>query len=163
MAHSTSPNDDSRLRRELTRFGQFLLVGVLAASLDFVILNLLQATILAPEGEFARRIVLLASTISYVCGVTFSFVANRIWIYRTTQGKLRFQFAQFFSVYVVSLGVRLAVIALMFPFWRSALIEFAPALSANKLASNLAQATAIGATMLWNFSINRLWTFGDVE
>lgn len=158
-----------RLSRESGRFVKFVVVGVLATAVDFIMLNILQATILAPAGPDETTRVLIATTTAYLTGVVFSFTCNRLWIYPdSTPKRLWVQALQFLGVYVFALLVRAFVVSQAYPLWvqfvRDYLMPDAEnALAVNRLATNLAQATAIAITLLWNFLANRLWTFGDVE
>ena len=153
-------------QKEFGYFSKFVIVGVLATLVDFLVLNLLQITLLPPEGVMTVFNVLVASSISYCVGIFFSFTINRLWIYQQTQRQIVQQLMQFFTVYLLALLIRVIVIRLVYPVWReftlSTMTDWTE-LSINQLASNLAQGTAIGVTLFWNFAANRLWTFGDIS
>lgn len=158
-----------RLSRESRRFVKFVVVGALATVVDFVMLNILQATILSPAGPDEAARVLIATTAAYLTGVVFSFTCNRLWIYPDSEPRrVWVQALQFLGVYVFALLVRALVVSQAYPLWVQLVRDYLMpdvenALSVNRLATNLAQATAIAITLLWNFLANRLWTFGDVE
>lgn len=155
---------------EVERFIKFVITGFLATAVDFAVANLLLATVFPPQGSAEQFNVLAATTLAYITGIIFSFLVNRLWIYPETAPLHPWkQFLQFFSVYILALGIRTLVISAVYPLWaeaaHSVLFADQPAaqLTANRIGTNLAQATAIGVTMLWNFFVNRYWTFGDVK
>lgn len=149
------------LRTEAGFFSKFVVVGILATILDFTLANILQQTFLPPN---IGRNVLISTSISYVIAVFFNFLLNRFWIYRASKGQSRTQIIQFYTVYTISLGIRVVVIALVLPIWQAIVQQFFERGDLiDALSANLAWATSIGVTLLWNFGVNRLWTFGDVK
>lgn len=158
-----------RYAPEVERFIKFAITGALATVIDFVTVNILLATIFPPVGVAESTNVLIASSFAYVTGVIFSFWVNRLWIYpETAPPHIWKQFLQFFLIYLIALGIRVVVISLVYPVWADTVYTMffnasASRVTANHLGANLAQATAIGVTLLWNFFANRYWTFGDVE
>lgn len=156
-----------RQSREVERFIKFIIIGGLSTAVDFAVLNVLQATILPPIGDDTTLRVLVASLISYMCGLTNNYLFNRYWAYPDARQKtLWVQLSQFVSVYLVSLGLRGLLITLLFPVWAGVLqglLPTTPTSTLNRIGSNLAAATTLIFTTGWNFIVNRLWTFGEVE
>ena len=149
-------------RAETNYFIKFLIVGVFATIVDFAVLNFLAWFLLQLTEDNLARNVLINSSIAYIAGVTFSFAMNRFWIYPTTKRQVKIQVMQFFVVYGVALLVRLVIVLVSFSLFKDITTTINDT-NANQVASNLSQALAIGVTLMWNFSINRLWTFGDVS
>lgn len=153
---------------EVERFIKFAIIGLLSTLVDFATLNLLQATVLPPTGPDEATRVLAATMISYLVGLANSFFFNRQWTYPDARTRrLWVQIGQYATVYVLALAIRSLVIWLAYPLWvqvvRGAFVEMDVVNTVPRIATNLATATAIGVTMLWNFFANRYWTFGDVD
>jgi len=144
---------------ERTRFLKFIVVGAIGAVVDFGVFNLL-STILHVNPN-------LAQMVSFCMAVSSNFLWNRFWTYPDSRSKsLRRQGAQFTLVNLIGLLIRTPIFAALEPFLGS---EFqvlgAPqyGLNPNFLGHNLALAVAVIVVMLWNFFINRYWTYNDVD
>ena len=159
-----------RLRREFSRFGKFLIVGTIGAIVDFGTFNLLTSTLAIWS--------VLASALSFTAAVTSNFYWNYHWTYPDSRSKpLRKQAVQFALVNLVGLAIRTPVFAFSEkPLTKLsvALLEFMPPsvppgaesilpLSNVVLGRNLALALAVIIVLLWNFGINRIWTYSDVQ
>jgi putative flippase GtrA len=144
---------------ERTRFAKFIVVGVVGAAVDFGAFNLL-STLLHFNAVFA-------SIISFGAAVASNFIWNRYWIYPDSRSKsLRRQGAQFTLVNVIGLVIRTPIFALLEPFLGSEFqVMGAPkyGLNPNFLGHNMALAIAVIVVMLWNFFVNRYWTYNDVD
>lgn len=153
--------------REVERFIKFVIIGVICTFIDFGMLNLLQATILPPEGQYERLFVTTAAALAFCTGVISNFLFNRYWTYPDSRSRpVQLQIVQFFMVYIVALGIRVLVVAATYQIFSGFLQDFITDLSernADRLGTNLAQMLSIGITMFWNFFANRYWTFQDVE
>ena len=146
--------------RERSRFFRFAIVGVVGAVVDFGTFNLLTNLL-----GFSA---VVASIFSFVAAIISNFTWNRYWTYPESRSKaISHQLTQFTIVSVLGLLIRTPIIALLeSPLQR--LIErvaFFPIgfIDATFVGNNLALATAIIVVMLWNFWINRYWTYNDVE
>jgi putative flippase GtrA len=156
--------------KELERFLKFATVGLFGAVIDFGILNVLQVTVLSPS---VPVYVALATSIAFIAAVTSNFIFNRYWTYPDSRSRpLRRQLVQFFVVSAVGWVARTIWVTLMFTpiglFATSVLEIFSPDYVATpeitkRLGSNVAQLIAIFVVMIWNFFINRYWTYNDVE
>ena len=161
--------------REIERFIKFAIVGTVGAGVDFGKLNLLEHTVLVPEGaETEVRVRVAAATgIAFTTAVISNFIWNRYWTFPDSRSRrLAQQLAQFFIVSVVGLVFRLIFVPLTFRFFGGVGASVLDAMSAagplgetaiNQLGSNIAQAIAIIIVLFWNFFANRFWTFNDVE
>jgi putative flippase GtrA len=144
-------------RRELERFVKFMVVGVIGALVDFGTYNLLiESAKLPPEA---------AGAISFVLAICSNFTWNRYWTYPDSRSKpLARQFTQFFVVNALGIVIRLPIIALTrnaFAALSQGLFALGPE-TAETLGNNLALAVAVVVVMLWNFFVNRFWTYSDV-
>jgi putative flippase GtrA len=76
------------------------------------------------------------------------------------------QIAQFFVVNLVGLVIRYVILGLLEPPFGGAISGALPSLSSEtvaKLATNGAVLVALAVVMLWNFFVNRYWTYNDVK
>lgn len=145
--------------RERTRFLRFLAVGVVGASVDFGVMNLLTHGL--------NVAVLPSGTISFLAAVTSNFLWNRYWTYPDSRSKpIPRQFIEFAIINTMGLIIRVPILAFIDPFLRrffSTLAWRPLAVSPFVLADNLSLALAIGIVMFWNFFANRYLTYADVE
>jgi putative flippase GtrA len=98
--------------------------------------------------------------------LTSNFLWNRYWTYPDSRSKpLAHQASQFFFVNLIGLLIRTPIfVVLENPL--GDLFNQLPAslhIPAEKLGHNAALAFAVGTVMLWNYIINRHWTYNDVE
>mgnify|MGYP001470636423 CR=1 FL=1 len=143
---------------ERARFLKFAAVGTLGSVIDFGIANLL-------THAFGTSLV-FAGTISFLCAVVSNFVWNRFWTYPESRSRpLARQLGMFFLVNLAGIAIRIPILHFGEPPLQ-ALFERETKFSSSAqevLARNLTLATAIGIVMLWNFFVNRYWTYNDVE
>jgi putative flippase GtrA len=144
--------------RERTRFFKFALVGAFGALLDFGVMNLLT--------HFANMDLVPAGTISFICAVMSNFTFNRYWTYPESRSRPVFhQLGMFFLVNLAGVAIRIPILHFVEPplihvFENIFAITYQPA---EFLAKNLTLATAVGLVMIWNFFVNRYWTYNDVD
>ncbi|MGE5224791.1 MAG: GtrA family protein [Omnitrophica WOR_2 bacterium] len=146
-------------QRERTRFIRFMVVGAVGAVVDFTTFNLLNALLHVPA--------ILAQAISFTLAVLSNFIWNRYWTYPDSRSKsISQQLVQFFVVNVIGLFIR----TLIFTFIQAPLLYLfmrvlppVPVFSAQFLTHNGALAIAIIVVMLWNFFVNRYWTYNDIQ
>ena len=142
---------------ERTRFLKFAAVGAIGALIDFGIMNLLVA--------FLRMPFVFAGTISFICAVMSNFTWNRFWTYPESRSKpLVGQLGQFSLVNAAGLLIRLPILK----FGEPALDQLLSGMSFTTrlhqlLSHNLTLAIAVGVVMLWNFFVNRYWTYSDID
>ena len=145
-------------RRELKRFARFSTVGAIGAGVDFAVFNLLLAV--------AGLTPLLSQAFSFLAAVTSNFILNRRWTYKDSRSKpWTTQLAQYGLVNLAGLLIRTPIFNWLAGVFDRALLgrQMPLGLSAYSVSHNLALAGAIGIVLFWNFFINRVWTYGDVE
>ncbi len=145
-------------KKEQTRFIRFAIVGAIGAVVDFSIFNLL--AVIFPDGKN-----LVFQSISFTVAVISNFLWNRYWTYPDSRSKhFSRQLTQFFVVNIIGLIIRTFIYSgFEFLFLKLFTTMTTLPLSAEVISKNLALAGAIGIVMIWNFFINRLWTYNDVE
>jgi putative flippase GtrA len=142
---------------ERTRFLKFALVGTLGAVIDFGVMNLLT--------RLAGMDLVPAGTISFTCAVISNFLWNRYWTYPESRSRhVLHQLSMFFLVNIAGVGIRIPILyygepPLMHLFDNQ---YFHNPVTADVFAKNVTLAIAVGIVMLWNFFVNRYWTYNDV-
>jgi putative flippase GtrA len=144
--------------REGTRFAKFLAVGTIGAVVDFGTFNLLTAGL-----HFWP---VPSSMLSFAAAVTSNFLFNRYWTYPDSRSKsIWHQAIQFTAVNAVSLGIRTPLFAVLIPVWRGVLQNAGAVLPVpgEQLSRNLALGCAVVVVLIWNFVVNRFWTYNDIQ
>lgn len=144
--------------QERTRFLRFMAVGVIGAIVDFGVMNLLTRLLSIP--------LVVAGTISFICAVISNFIWNRHWTYPDSRSRpIMRQLVMFFAVNVAGIAIRIPILWLLEPpmltFFQST--SFRISLTPDFLAKNFTLAIAVSVVMLWNFFVNRYWTYNDVD
>lgn len=144
--------------KERERFLKFAVVGVFGAVIDFGIMNLLTQVAYMP--------LVIAGTISFVCAIISNFIWNRFWTYPESRSRSIFQqLLMFFLVNVAGVLIRIPILhfieAPMLAIIRK--LSWNLPLESGFLAKNFTLALAVGIVMLWNFFVNRYWTYNDVD
>ena len=144
--------------KERVRFLKFATVGAIGSVLDIVMMNLLTQL-------FNMRLV-YAGTISLFCAIVSNFMLNRYWTYPDSRSRhFLHQLTMFFLVNIAGIVFRIPILHFVEPvmaraFERMAHLSHA---SAEIIAKNATLALAIGVVMIWNFFINRYWTYNDID
>ncbi len=144
--------------KEHIRFLKFATVGAFGAAIDFGVMNLMTHL-------FDMKLV-YAGTISFICAVISNFTLNRYWTYPDSRSRhILHQLGMFFIVNAAGITIRIPILHFVEPFMTSifdktARISYA---TAQFLGKNATLAFAIGLVMIWNFFINRYWTYNDIE
>jgi putative flippase GtrA len=144
--------------KERTRFFKFAAVGALGALIDFGIMNLLT--------QKAHFDLVAAGTISFLCAVISNFTWNRIWTYPESRSRhLMHQLGMFFLVNAAGIAIRIPILHFLEPpllqvFEKMFRVSYK---FAELIAKNLTLATAVVIVMLWNFFVNRYWTYNDID
>jgi len=145
--------------KERNRFLKFALVGTLGAVIDFGVMNLLSHWVLELP-------LVYAGTISFICAVISNFIWNRYWTYPESRSRpLLNQLGMFFLVNAAGVAIRIPTLHYLEP----PLLRFVENTfhtspqTAEFIAKNLTLAVAVGVVMLWNFFINRYWTYNDID
>jgi putative flippase GtrA len=144
--------------KERGRFLKFAVVGVIGAIIDFGMMNLLT--------RLAHFSLVIAGTISFVCAISSNFIWNRFWTYPESRSRpIVQQLVMFFVVNVAGVLIRIPILR----FVETPMLAFINTLIWNVpfesefLAKNFTLALAVGIVMLWNFFVNRYWTYNDVD
>lgn len=144
---------------ERTRFIKFAIVGALGALIDFGVMNLLVWLV--------KATLVLAGSISFICAVISNFTWNRFWTYPESRAKpVIGQLAQFTLVNAIGLVIRIPILKLGEPALDRILESSSLNLLANShtfISHNVTLAIAIGIVMLWNYFVNRYWTYNDID
>ena len=121
----------------LHKFIKFGVVGFSGLIIDFVV------TYLCKEKLKIHK--LLSNAIGFCIAATNNYVLNRIWTFQSVNDKIGVEFAEFFGVSIIGLGINTLVLWILnekfkFNFYFSKLC-------------------AIGTATLWNFVANYCFTF----
>ena len=144
--------------QERVRFLRFAAVGVIGAIIDFGIMNLLTQSLgiaLVPAG-----------TVSFICAIISNFIWNRYWTYPESRSRsISKQLAMFFLVNIAGMLIRIPILHFVEPPMLSFFEKFPwdIQLGTEFLAKNFTLALAVGIVMLWNFFVNRYWTYNDID
>ena len=144
--------------KERVRFLKFATVGALGAMIDFGVMNFLTHAL-------NLRLV-AAGTISFLCAVTSNFLFNRYWTYPDSRSRhVLHQLGMFVLVNAAGIGFRIPILHYGEPPLAMAFESMAHLSDAlaETLARNATLALAIGVVMIWNFFINRYWTYNDID
>ena len=144
--------------KERVRFLKFATVGAIGAVIDFGVMNFF--------AHFFDTPLVLAGTISFLCAVTSTFLFHRYWTYPDSRSRhVLHQLGMFFLVNAAGIAIRIPILHYGEPPLARA-FENLGHLSdafAEGLARNATLALAVGVVMIWNFFINRYWTYNDIE
>jgi putative flippase GtrA len=144
--------------KERVRFLKFATVGALGAAIDFGVMNLMTQL-------FAMKLV-YAGTVSFSCAVLNNFTLNRYWTFPDSRSRhILHQLGMFFIVNAAGIAFRVPTLHFVEPFMvrvfeGTAHLSHA---SAHFLAKNATLAFAIGVVLIWNYFINRYWTYNDID
>jgi putative flippase GtrA len=144
--------------KERARFLRFSVVGTIGAVVDFGTFNLVHSLAHVPP--------IIARMISFSAAVASNFIWNRYWTYPESRSKsITRQLTQFFIVNLIGLAINTSIFAgLETPLRKMfAALETPLPISSDLLGYNLALAIGVGVVLLWNFFINRFWTYNDIE
>jgi putative flippase GtrA len=144
--------------REGKRFTKFLIVGAIGAVVDFGTFNILTAVLRLPPVP--------SSVASFLAAVASNFLFNRYWTYPDSRSKpIWRQALQFAGVNTIGLLIRTPLFAALIPAWRTLVYRIGAAdiIPGEQLPRNLALACAVVVVLVWNFVVNRIWTYNDVS
>src|SRR5574341_1053309 len=144
--------------KERNRFLKFAVVGAVGSGIDFGIMNLLT--------HFFNMRLVFAGTISFICAVINNFTGNRFWTYPESRSRhFIHQLGMFFVVNAATIAIRIPILHFIEPPMANAFERLTNLSrgSSEILAKNATLAFAIGVVMLWNFFVNRYWTYNDIE
>lgn len=143
---------------ERTRFLKFMAVGAFGAVVDFGIANALTHMFGMP--------LVFAGTISLACAIISNFVWNRYWTYPESRSRpLAHQLGMFTMVNLAGVLIRIPILHFLEPVLLTAFRRGPnlPAIGVEFAARNATLAVAVAIVMLWNFFVNRHWTYNDID
>jgi putative flippase GtrA len=151
-----------RHRALLIQFSQFCLVGAFSTVLNLLLFNAFWTWGLGING---------AHVAAFTLAVTNGFFLNRAWTFRrSATGKMERQYAMFFAVNLVGLGLTWVIMRLVGAWILHADLATSLAASVQRftggrpandhLAYTLGELAATPFCAVWNFGANKLWTFG---
>ncbi len=146
--------------KERERFLKFAVVGAFGAVVDFGSFHLLMSFLnLAPEW---------AQAVSFTLAISSNFIWNRVWTYPDSRSKpISNQLVTFFLVNFVGLAIRTPIFTNLEEPFRNLFegFSFIPLgiITADRLGYTFALGIAVVVVMFWNFFINRVWTYNDVD
>lgn len=120
---------------DLKEFIRFCAVGILNTAVDFAVFSLL---------TLWNVPLLAAHCVSYSCGILNSFFLNRSWTFRRL-GNIGGQLSRFVVLNLITLTVTSGLLLYMRERWGL------PVLSGKLIAT--------GASVILNYTGNRLWVF----
>jgi len=144
--------------QERIRFLKFAMVGAMGAVIDFGVMNTMTHL-------FNMKLV-IAGTISFTCAVISNFLLNRYWTYPDSRSKhIIHQLGMFVIVSAVGIAFRIPILHYVEPPMADLVekVTHLPNETTHLLAKNATLAFAIGIVMIWNFFINRYWTYNDID
>lgn len=119
------------------QFAKFSLVGTANTVTSFAVYLL--AT------RIAQMDPLVANALAFLIAVSISFLLNKHWTFRDRGRRYLSQYIQFFSVSIVGFGISETVLFVLHKLLG--------------LHDILAYLVAVAGGLLWNFNVNRTWTF----
>lgn len=130
-----SPLQDFAARPGVRQFARFLAVGAAATALQYAVLLALVELAHAPK--------VTSSAVGYLCGAVASYLLNRRFTFQSdiAHGK---GFAKFMVVNLIGLGLNTLIFSVVLAF------------GAHYV---LAQVTATGLVLIWNYLGARLFVF----
>lgn len=154
--------------REVVRFLKFGFVGTLGAVIDLGTSYVLINTIFDPTIQIQF---LTAATISFTLAVLSNFFWNRYWTYPDSRSRpIQQQLAQFALVSISGWTGRTIWLTFMKPIFTDIAVNTAsnfdlPLDEVNAAVIGGMSAIFVGIfiVMIWNFFVNRYWTFNDVD
>lgn len=123
--------------QSVRQFGKFILVGLASTAADWTTYFLLTHV-----GQVAK---LLAKTCSFIVGAGTSYTLNRRWTFESTNQNVTAEFARFFMVSLIGIGLNTLIFYLVSV--------------RGHLSDIVGLVIATGAVTLYNFVAHKLWTF----
>ena len=129
------------------KFIKFGIVGASGAIIDFGITALCKGILGVPE--------LLANAIGFTLAATSNYFLNRVWTWRSTSKSVGVEYAKFFFVSLMGLGLNSLIVFLLKD------TSIVPSFVDTTLDWNfwVAKIIATAVVMVWNFLANNFFTF----
>lgn len=143
-------------------------MGAIGAVVDFGTFNLLTRLLGVNS--------IVSSVASFTAALTSNFLWNRYWTYPDSRSKpIIRQASEFALVNAVGLAIRTPIFAIarapairaaaqlaemQLPGTIRSVLEVVPE---EAIGLNMALALAVLVVLIWNFGVNRVWTYSDIE
>lgn len=134
--------------RSAKHFVKFGIVGTLGLAVDYAVLITLHELTQWPLGPAGMTWPLAAAnTVSFSLAATHNYIFNRLWTFRGQRHRRkRIQYTQFLSVSVVGYMLNQTILL---------------GLVYLGLWYVISKAVATVVVLMWNFTVNKLWTFKE--
>lgn len=112
---------------------------------------------------------IIEQSLSFTCAVLSNFIFNYFWIYPEARDSNQAKkVTKFLIVSFAGLALGIPAFTLALGIWDGVVgsLGLGAILIGSRplnVAGNLALMTRVGAIMLWNFFVNRYWTYRDVK
>ena len=135
------------LKALITKFLKFGVVGASGALIDFGLTALCKGILGIPE--------LLANAIGFTLAATSNYYLNRVWTWKSTSKQVGIEYAKFFFVSLIGLGLNSLIVFLLKD------ISIVPRFFDTRLDWDfwIAKIIATAIVMVWNFLANNFFTF----
>ena len=135
------------LRPLIFKFLKFGIVGASGAVIDFGLTALCKGIFGIPD--------LLSNAIGFTLAATSNYVLNRIWTWRSTSKKVGVEYAKFFVVSLIWLGLNSLIVFLLKD------VSIVPRFVDTTLDWDfwVAKIIATAVVTMWNFVANNFFTF----
>lgn len=145
-------------REFIRKFVRFAIVGASGMIVDYGFLVLFVQVFGWPG--------LVSNALSFTLAASWNYMLNRVWTFGSKEEKVGKEYAKFFTVSVIGLGISTLTIWLivkLIPSWSEESGEGFVVAGVTVLWFYVAKAISIAITMLWNFFANYLYTFKKVN
>ena len=137
------------MRTLVAQFARFGVVGAMGFVINFVVFNVLRATVFNPDTLHEGP--LFANVIATLIAIIFNWMGNRHWTFRAHRGRQLLHEGVEFGI--VSLGGMLIGLACL---WVSHYALGFTSVLADNIASNV---IGLGLGTLFRFTLYRMWVF----
>lgn len=135
------------LKPLILKFLKFGIVGASGAVVDFGITALCKGIFGIPE--------LLSNAIGFIVAATSNYFLNRVWTWKSTSKEVGVEYAKFFFVSLIGLGINSLIVLLLKD------MSIVPRFVETTLDWDfwVAKIIATAVVMVWNFVANNFFTF----
>ena len=124
----------------ILKFLRFCAVGASGTAIDFGLTWLCKEKFHIPK--------FIATAIGFVVAATSNYILNRIWTWGSTSSQVGVEYAKFFTVSLIGLGLNTLILYLLN--------------EKMKINFYISKVFATGVVMLWNFFANNFFTFSGM-
>lgn len=135
------------LKPLILKFLKFGIVGASGAVVDFGITALCKGIFGIPE--------LLSNAIGFIVAASSNYFLNRVWTWKSTSKEVGVEYAKFFFVSLIGLGINSLIVLLLKD------TSIVPRFVETSLDWDfwVAKIIATAVVMVWNFVANNFFTF----